>query len=104
MVIQTPSPLARDLPQSLREVLMVAQVRQHPALPQLAMVGHREVQKLVDDHIVCKFAVEFEQLNIEIEIASGGAGARSRRGFALANRVPWQQSRLIEPLIGWMSA
>jgi hypothetical protein len=32
-----------------------------------------------------------------------GAGGPSRRGFTLANRVAWQQSRLIEPLIGWMS-
>lgn len=57
---------------------MIPEMCQHPAPPELAVVRHREVQKLVDNHIVAKLTIEGEQFIIEIQIAGGGV----RRPFA----------------------
>ena len=44
--------LLRNLVQALLHVFVVAQMRSHQALPELAVVRDGEVKEFVDDHVV----------------------------------------------------
>jgi hypothetical protein len=38
----------------------------HEALPELAMVGDKEMQKLMDDNVVPEIPVKFKKFGIEV--------------------------------------
>ncbi len=72
-----PPPLRRRLPFS-REFpfrpFVIAQMRTHEALPQFAVVRHREVEQLMNDDVIADIPVEMQKLSVEVQIPAGGTG------------------------------
>lgn len=62
----------RNLFEFVLVFLVVPAMRHHQTFPELAVAWNREVQQLMNDHVVAKRALQAEQLIIEAQ--------RSRRG------------------------
>ena len=56
--------------------LIVSRMRLHQALPKPAVIWHKEMQQLMDDHIVPERLVQTRQFGIEVEVAVCGTGSR----------------------------
>ena len=50
----------------------------HKALPELAVVGNKEMKQFVDDDIVPEFLIECQQLDIKVHVAICGTGGPLR--------------------------
>ena len=53
---------------------ILTKIGSHQNLPEFAMVGHEEVQQLMDDHVIPDLFVELQQFGVEIKMALRGAG------------------------------
>lgn len=49
--------------------LVIPQMCSHQNFPELAMIGHEEMQELMDNHVVPEILVERQQFRVEIEVA-----------------------------------
>ena len=54
--------------------LIVPQMCPHQALPEFAVIGHKEMQEFVDNDIVPEFLIEFQKFAVEIQMSVGGTG------------------------------
>lgn len=52
--------------------LIVFQMRSHQALPEPVVIGHEEIQQLMNDHIVPERLVQAKQIGIEIQVTARG--------------------------------
>jgi hypothetical protein len=65
------------LAQSFLQAFIIAEMRPHQALPQLAVIGHKKVQQLMNDDIISDLAIKLQQFRVEIQVA----GSRARGPF-----------------------
>ena len=73
-------------------------MRTHQTLPQFAVIRHREMKQFVNDDIVPKFALQFQQLAVKVEMPIG----RARCPFITHGAYPQPDNfdiKLCRPLV-----
>jgi len=45
----------------------------HQGIPEAAVVGHREVQEFMHNHVVPELWIEGQEIGAEVQLPSGGA-------------------------------
>lgn len=49
--------------------LVIPEVCSHQNFPELAMIGHEEVQEFMDNHVIPEILVESQQFRVEVQVA-----------------------------------